>query len=236
MDSPIFQGPVGATSSQPHLVLPGKAFPMPATAGVTTNQYPRATAVQAFTIPCFGKQRQGTAPKQKRSAGQPQACPHHVPGAGQHQAQMLSPSNSTDCPAPPPEMPGKEAAAPGLSTPEEDLDTRTRTQISGGGIDHSDHVGPSTPGTPHGSHLSPTPNMTLPADKSVQARLVEPCLCPAHPRGKSSLPPSFPGQEGALQGISSLPPMIQKQKLEGKDKSACHRIQRHKVVECTRLR
>lgn len=36
-DSPTFQGHVGATPSQPPLVLPGKALSVPVTAGVTAN-------------------------------------------------------------------------------------------------------------------------------------------------------------------------------------------------------
>lgn len=98
---------------------------------------------------------------------------------------MLSPSVSIDCPALPPEMPREEAAALGFSTPDEDLDTRIRAQISGRGIRHSDHVGSSTPGTPHGSHASPSPNLTL-AENSVQGGLAELCLCPSH-RGEGEV-------------------------------------------------
>lgn len=187
-----------------------------------------APAVKAFTSPCFGKQRGKAQRPSRRSAGQPQACPHDIPGAGQHQARTLSPSDSTSCPALPPETLREDAVKPGLSIPEEDLDTRTRTQISGQFPQHLS--------SPHGSHPSPTPNTTLFVDKSLQAHLAEPCLCLAHHgEDTSSPPPSFPGQEEALHGGSSLSPMIQKQKLEGKDKSACHRIKRHKVFECTRL-
>lgn len=165
-------------------------------------QYLRASAVQAF-----GKQRGKTQRPSRRSAGQPQACPHHVPRAWQHQAQMLSPFDSIHCPALPPEMPGEEAAAPGFSTPDDNLNTRTRTQISGGRFGHSDHMGPSTLGTPHGSHPSPTPNMTLLEDKSVQACLVEPCLCPAHPGGGGPLrhPPSQARKRHCRVSLLCLP-------------------------------
>lgn len=71
---------------------------------------------------------------------------------------------------------------------------------------------------------------TPPTDKSIQAHLVEPHLCPR----TSSCPASFPGQEQAPHCLFSAP-TIQKQNWEGKGKSAHHRIQRHNVVEHTRL-
>lgn len=101
---------------------------------------------------------------------------------------------------------GEEAAALGFSTPDEDLDTRIRAQISGRGIGHSDHVGSSTPGTPHGSHPSPSPNMTL-AEKSVQGRLAELCLCPSHRREGEVLFATFlprPGR-GTVVSLLCLP-------------------------------
>lgn len=222
-DSPTFQGQVKAGASQPCLMLPGKALPAPAMAEATTN----------ILISISGPQQNKLS--LARASANREVCPHHIPGAGQHQARTPSPSNSITWPTLPPEMLGEEAAALGFSAPEEDLNTRT--QISGRGIGHSHHMGPSPPGTPHESHPSPAPNTTLLVDRSVQAHLVQPCLCLAYPRRDTSSPsPSFPGQVEALQGGSSLPLMIQKQKLEGKDKSACPRIQQHNMAECTRLR
>lgn len=80
--------------------------------------------------------------------------------------------------------------------------------------------------------MAPAPNMTLPPDKGVQACLVKPCLCPAHPKERSH-PCHHPSQakKGTTVPQASLPPVIQ----VSRDKSGHHRIQGHKVTEHTRL-
>lgn len=167
-DSPTFQGHVRAGASQPCLMLPGKALPTPAMAEATTN----------ILISISGPQQNKLS--LARASANGEVCSHHIPRAGQHQARTPSPSDSITWPALPPEMPGEAAAALGFSAPEEDLDTRT--QISGRGIGHSHHMGPSPPGTPHESHPSPAPNTTL-LGSSQEGHILLTTLLPRPGRG-----------------------------------------------------
>lgn len=79
--------------------------------------------------------------------------------------------------------------------------------------------------------MAPAPNMALPPDKTVQAHLLKPCLCPAHPKERSHLCHRPFQAKKRHFSTSSLTPTIQVRR----DKSGHHRIQGHKVAEHTRL-